>query len=294
MVLGVDMSRSGWFGSGGRNKVEVAAELCGVLAFAAIANKDKVGLVLFSDRVEKYIPPAKGKSHVLRLIRELLTFEPEGRGTDLNEPLRLLGSVLKRKATVFLVSRLLGRRLHPQPGAPWAGATTWWRCGCAIPARPTCRRWAWCAGWMPRAVASCWWTPRRPRPAGRCATGRGVHDEQLERDLAAHGVDLVDVDATAALRRAPAAVLPGPRGPARTAGGGDEGPRPPLLGAALALLLAAPGLRAQDDRGGPPVTMPPLPGLTGAGARPAQPAPVPPDTVTAPVDLSAPARRRGV
>ena len=104
VMLVVDMSRSGWFGSGERTKVQVAAELCGVLAFSAIANKDKVGLLLFSDRVEKFIPPAKGKSHVLRLIRELLTFTPEGHGTDLNEPLRLLGSVLKRKATVFLVS----------------------------------------------------------------------------------------------------------------------------------------------------------------------------------------------
>jgi len=104
VMLAVDVSRSGFFGSGERTKVEVAAELCGVLAFAAIANKDKVGLVMFSDRVEKFIPPAKGKTHVLRLIRELLTFTPEGRGTDINEPLRLLGSVLKRKATVFLVS----------------------------------------------------------------------------------------------------------------------------------------------------------------------------------------------
>jgi len=104
VILAVDLSRSGSFGSGPRTKMEIAAELCGVLAFAAIANKDKVGLVLFSDRVEKYIPPAKGRSHVLRLIRELLSFQPEGRGTDLNEPLRLLGSVLKRKATVFLVS----------------------------------------------------------------------------------------------------------------------------------------------------------------------------------------------
>ncbi len=82
----------------------MAAELCGVLAFSAIANKDKVGLVIFSDQVEKYIPPAKGKSHVLRLIRELLTFTPSSAGTDLNAPLRLLGSVLKRKATVFVVS----------------------------------------------------------------------------------------------------------------------------------------------------------------------------------------------
>ncbi len=104
VMLAVDMSRSGWFGSAHSLKVEVAAELCGVLAFSAIANKDKVGLVLFSDRVEKFIPPAKGKSHVLRLIRDLLTFEPVGTGTDLNVPLQLLGSVFKRRATVFLVS----------------------------------------------------------------------------------------------------------------------------------------------------------------------------------------------
>ena len=104
VILAVDMSRSGWFGSQLKTKADIAAELCGVLAFSAISNKDKVGLVMFSDRVEKYIPPAKGRSHVLRLIRELLTFQPEGRGTDFNEPLKLLGSVLKRKATVFLVS----------------------------------------------------------------------------------------------------------------------------------------------------------------------------------------------
>jgi uncharacterized protein (DUF58 family) len=104
VMLVADVSRSGKFGSGRRTKMEVVAELCGVLAFAAISNKDKVGLVLFSDRVEKYIPPAKGKSHVLRLIRDLLTFEPEGEGTDLNAPLQLVGSVLKRRATLFLVS----------------------------------------------------------------------------------------------------------------------------------------------------------------------------------------------
>jgi len=104
LMLLVDVSRSGRFGSSRRNKLEIAAELCGVLAFAAIANKDKVGLVLFSDRVEKFIPPDKGKTHVLRLIMELLAFEPEGSCTDLNPPLSLIGSVLKRKSTVFLVS----------------------------------------------------------------------------------------------------------------------------------------------------------------------------------------------
>jgi uncharacterized protein (DUF58 family) len=104
VVLAADVSASGRFGSGERTKAETAAELCGVLAFAAISNQDKVGLLLFSDRVEKYIPPAKGRSHVLRIIRELLTYRPQHAGTDLVAPLELVGRVLKRKATVFLVS----------------------------------------------------------------------------------------------------------------------------------------------------------------------------------------------
>ncbi len=104
VMLAVDVSRSGRFGSGERMRLEVAAELCGVLALSATTNRDKVGLVLFSDRVELYIPPARGRGHVLRIIRELLAAEAEGAGTDLSAPLELLGSVLKRKATVFLVS----------------------------------------------------------------------------------------------------------------------------------------------------------------------------------------------
>jgi uncharacterized protein (DUF58 family) len=104
LLLAADVSGSGRFGSGERTRAETAAELCGVLAFAAVSNKDKVGLLLFSDHVEKYIPPAKGRRHVLRLIRELLTYRPRGRGTDLEAPLELIGRVLKRKATVFLVS----------------------------------------------------------------------------------------------------------------------------------------------------------------------------------------------
>lgn len=104
VVLAADVSGSGRFGSGDRTRAEVAAELCGVLAFAAVSNKDKVGLLLFSDHVEKYVPPGKGRSHVLRMIRELLTYRPIGKGTDMVAPLEMLHRVLKRKATVFLVS----------------------------------------------------------------------------------------------------------------------------------------------------------------------------------------------
>ncbi len=196
VMLVVDMSRSGWFGSGERTKVEVAAELCGVLAFSAIANKDKVGLLLFSDRVEKFIPPAKGKSHVLRCIRELLTYEPTGRGTDLNEPLRLLGSVLKRKATVFLVSdfwagdfstslSVLGRRhdvvavriRDPREIAlPAVGLVRW------VDAE---------TGQVALIDTSSGSTTRR------LASRASSHDRALDKLLASRGVDLVEVDVTA-------------------------------------------------------------------------------------------------
>jgi uncharacterized protein (DUF58 family) len=104
VVLAADVSRSGDFGSGEASRREIIAEICGVLALAAVANKDKVGLLLFTDQVELYVPPARGRGHVLRLIRELLAWKPRGHGTSLNAPLELLASVLKRHATVFLVS----------------------------------------------------------------------------------------------------------------------------------------------------------------------------------------------
>ena len=85
LMLVVDVSGSGLFGSRDQSKRELAAEIASVLAFSAIRNNDKVGLILFSDEVEKFIPPRKGRSHVLRVIREVLFFEPKRRGTDLNE-----------------------------------------------------------------------------------------------------------------------------------------------------------------------------------------------------------------
>lgn len=108
VMLAADVSRSGDFGSGEASRREIVAEICGVLALAAEANKDKVGLLLFSDRVELYVPPVRGRGHVLRLIRELLAWRAQGRGTDLNLPLTTLVSVLKRRATVFLVSDFWG------------------------------------------------------------------------------------------------------------------------------------------------------------------------------------------
>jgi uncharacterized protein (DUF58 family) len=100
----LDVSASGRFGSGENTKLDTAAEICALLAFSAIRNNDKVGAVVFSDHVEKFIPPDKGRSHALHLVRELLFYEPEGQGTDIGEALSYLQRVLKRRAIVFLMS----------------------------------------------------------------------------------------------------------------------------------------------------------------------------------------------
>jgi uncharacterized protein (DUF58 family) len=104
LMLVVDVSGSGLFGSRDQSKRELAAEIASVLAFSAIRNNDKVGLILFSDEVEKFIPPRKGRSHVLRVIREVLFFEPARRGTDLNEALEFVMRVQSHKAIVTVIS----------------------------------------------------------------------------------------------------------------------------------------------------------------------------------------------
>ena len=107
VMLVVDASGSGDFGSAGRFKRDLAAELTAVLAFAATTNNDRVGLLIFTDRIELLIPPRKGRRHVLRLIREMLVFRPQGRGTDVRLALDTINLVLKRKGIVFLVSDFL-------------------------------------------------------------------------------------------------------------------------------------------------------------------------------------------
>lgn len=104
----VDLSASSRFGTHGSFKSELMAEICAVLALSAIANNDRVGLLLATDRIEAVIPPRKGRRHVLRLVREVLAFEPEGHGTDLAQALDHLRHVLHRKAVVFLISDFLG------------------------------------------------------------------------------------------------------------------------------------------------------------------------------------------
>jgi uncharacterized protein (DUF58 family) len=103
----VDLSASGEFGSKGKLKNEVAAEICALLAFSAIKNNDKVGLIVFTDHVELFVPAAKGTSHVLRLIRELLEFKPSQARTDISGAIDFLGKVTNRRSVVFLVSDFL-------------------------------------------------------------------------------------------------------------------------------------------------------------------------------------------
>jgi uncharacterized protein (DUF58 family) len=104
VMLLVDVSASGDFGTRQRLKAEVGVEICALLAFSAIKNNDKVGLVIFSDHVEKFVPPRKGRRHVLRVLRELLYHRPEGRGTDIGAALEYLAHVQRKRAVTFLVS----------------------------------------------------------------------------------------------------------------------------------------------------------------------------------------------
>jgi len=108
LMLVVDVSGSGLFGSRDQSKRELAAEIASVLAFSAIRNNDKVGLILFSEEVEKFIPPRKGRSHVLRVIREVLFFEPKRRGTDLNAALEFLMHVTRHRAVAVVISDFIG------------------------------------------------------------------------------------------------------------------------------------------------------------------------------------------
>lgn len=104
VMLVVDASSSGQFGTVGRAKLDLATEICAVLAFSAIKNNDKVGLIIFTDQIEKFVPPKKGKRHVLRVIRELLVFRPESGKTNIRLALEYLSQVTTRRCVTFLVS----------------------------------------------------------------------------------------------------------------------------------------------------------------------------------------------
>ncbi|MCC2663241.1 MAG: hypothetical protein K0S35_1163 [Geminicoccaceae bacterium] len=107
VMLLVDFSASGQFGSVAKIKTEVATELCALLALSAIKNNDKVGLILFTDQIERFVPPQKGKNRALRVIREMLYFEPERRGTDIGQALEYLHRISRRRSVSFLLSDFL-------------------------------------------------------------------------------------------------------------------------------------------------------------------------------------------
>ncbi|HEX9252774.1 MAG TPA: DUF58 domain-containing protein [Ignavibacteriaceae bacterium] len=104
VMLMVDLSGSLMFGSVAKTKQRIAAELSAILAFSALKNNDKVGLILFTDKIEKFVPPRKGRKHVLRIIREVLSFEPEGKSTNLKGALEYMNNTIKKKSIAFLIS----------------------------------------------------------------------------------------------------------------------------------------------------------------------------------------------
>ncbi len=121
VILMVDLSGSLIFGSIDKTKQQIAAELSAVLAFSALKNNDKVGLILFTDKIEKFVPPRKGRKHVLRIIREVLSFAPEGKSTNMKSALEYMNNAIKKRSIVFLLSdfmdagydkilRIVGRR----------------------------------------------------------------------------------------------------------------------------------------------------------------------------------------
>lgn len=107
VVLLIDVSRSGLFGTAGLNKRERIAEIAAVLSFSAILNNDKVGALFFSDHIEKFIPPKKGRSHLLHIIREMLELQPSSDGTDIGGALRFLTNAIKKKCTAFILSDMI-------------------------------------------------------------------------------------------------------------------------------------------------------------------------------------------
>lgn len=107
VMLLIDISRSGFFGTVGGTKRDLIAEIAAVLSFSAILNNDKVGALFFSDKVEKFIPPKKGRSHLLHIIREIIELEPSSSGTDISAALRFLTNAIKQKCTTFLLSDMM-------------------------------------------------------------------------------------------------------------------------------------------------------------------------------------------
>lgn len=109
VMLLIDVSQSAYFGTVNQLKQGIITEICAVLSFSAIQNNDKVGVIFFTDKIEKFIPPKKGRSHILRIIRELIDFHPQDSGTDIGEALSFLNNVVKKRSICFILSDFMGR-----------------------------------------------------------------------------------------------------------------------------------------------------------------------------------------
>jgi len=112
VIMLVDVSASGIFGTRGQLKNELITELCATIAFSAAQNNDKVGVIFFSNQIEKYIPPKKGRGHILRIIRELIEFKPQNTGTGIEQALRFMNNVVKKRSIVFLISDFLDKNSY--------------------------------------------------------------------------------------------------------------------------------------------------------------------------------------
>ncbi len=115
VMLLIDVSASRYFGAVGQEKREMIAEIAATIAFSASQNNDKIGALFFSDRIEKFIPPQKGRKHILLIIRELLDFQPEGRGTDIGAALRYFADAMKKRCTTFLISDFIDSHDYSKP-----------------------------------------------------------------------------------------------------------------------------------------------------------------------------------
>jgi uncharacterized protein (DUF58 family) len=112
VILMIDVSGSGFFGTTKQFKSDTMTEIAALLSFSAIANNDKIGVVFFSDKVEKFIPPQKGRKHILRVIRELIDFKPEHKASSLDEPLRFITNAIKKRSIVFVISDFIMPEFH--------------------------------------------------------------------------------------------------------------------------------------------------------------------------------------
>ena len=166
VVLLIDISRSGLFGTVGETKRELVAEIAATLAFSAMLNNDKVGALFFSDTVEKFIPPKKGRSHLLHIIREILEYTPEHDGTDIGEALRYLTNAIKRRCTAFVLSDMLD---VDADGAPRYEDAL--KVAVKTPANGPFRTWAWSMSRTPRPARGPGSTPPPGAPAPPTSSG---------------------------------------------------------------------------------------------------------------------------